>query len=142
MNSATTPHWDQLVFSIKTQRLSIQHPTQPLKYLKVTITEHTTGYSIVIAEYPCRYDHTPGIEELLKFLYHKARIYQEARYSGLIPSQYLMQQYRLTDRKKADQIYLDMEDCYHSLRRLIDTTGITLPELHEVLDCCGRRWTL
>ncbi|MEM6359396.1 MAG: hypothetical protein AAF731_04855 [Bacteroidota bacterium] len=133
MYTALTPNWDNLVFSIRTERLSINCPTQPLKYLKVMIKEHTTGNATIIPEYPCRYNHTPAIEELLKFLYQKTRTYLDVRYSGLSPSTFLMERYRLTDRQVAYQMYLFTKDCHNSLKQLLDATGVTFMELRQAL---------
>jgi hypothetical protein len=131
--TAHTPNWNELTFSIRTERLSINRPTQPLKYLKVTIREHTTGNSTVIPEYPCRYDHTPAIEELLMFLYQKTRIYLDARFSRTSPSTFMMERYRITNRQVAYQTYLFTKDCHNSLRQLLDATGVTFMELRLAL---------
>lgn len=133
MYTAHTPNWNELTFSIRTERLSIRRPTQPLKYLKVTIREHSTGNSTVIPEYPCRHDHTPAIEELLMFLYQKTRIYLDARFSCASPSSFLMERYRIPNRQTAYQTYLFTKDCHNSLRQLLDTTGVTFIELRQAL---------
>ena len=135
MRQNPTPYWDDLIFSINSEQLSIKHHKQPwIKCLRVTICEHTTGNRIIIPKYPCKYGHSPSIEELLSYLMEKSQLYVEALDSRLEPHCYMMRHFKLEDCGQGFTAFLQVRDCFKSLCTLLAGTGVDVETLKIVLD--------
>lgn len=134
MISHYSPSWDALMFSITPKRLSIEAQTQPcLKYLQVTIREHTTGNKVIIPEYPCKKDHSPSIEEMLLFLLDKSQLYLDARNSHLPPQRYVSDHFKLNDCQKGYKVFISASDCFNALNDLLNNTGVSYQDLYAIL---------
>lgn len=128
------PHWDALMFSICTERLSRANSKQPgLKYLRIYICEHTTGNRIVIPEYPCKPQNQPTIEELLLFLIEKSKLYVQALHSQSSPHRFLIEHFRLQDLGQGERIFLEMRECFKALVALFKGSGVSITELEAIL---------
>lgn len=105
-----------------------------LKYLRVVICEHTTGNKITIPEYPCRYGHSPSVEELLLFLFEKSQLYSKALESKLEPFRFMMKHFKLSNSGQGLTTFLHARDCHKSLCTLLEGTGVDFETLKIILD--------
>ena len=135
MQPIQTPYWDDLIFSINSEQLSTKHHPLPwIKYLRVSICEHSTGNKAVIPDYPCKMGHSPSIEELLVYLVEKSKIYSEALASSITPHCYLLKKYNLKDAGQGLLVYLHTKSCFRALCDLLQGTGVDVETLAIILD--------
>lgn len=134
MRQNRTPYWDDLIFSINSEQLSTKHHPLPwMRFLKVTIQEHTTGNNAEIDNYPCRYGHSPSIKELLTYLLEKSQLYANALDSHKPAHLYMKDKFRLKDCGQGLKVYLHTRDCFKSLCTLLAGTGLDIETLRIVL---------
>ena len=134
MKPITTPYWDDLIFSIKSEVLSTKLVTQPgFKFLRLTITEHSTGNQATIPEYPCRYNHSPSIEELLSFLLDKSELYVDALNSYQEPHCYMLEKFKLKDCGQGLTIFLQTRECFKTLCSILRGTGVDIDTLRVIV---------
>lgn len=122
------------MFSIISNRLSSRQKAQPgFKYLRVTITEHMTGNTALIPEYPCRHGHSPSIEELLSFLLDKSMLYVDALDSPMPAHIFFIRQFQLQEIEQGQVVLEQTRDCFKALCSLFKGTQVGVPELRRAL---------
>lgn len=135
MQHNLNPYWDDLIFSINIEQLSSKPSSQPwLRYLKVHICEHSTGNRAIIPEYPCRFGHTPPIEELLSYFLHKSQLYVKALDSQMEPHLFMMQHFQLNDSAQGLATFHQAQDCFNSLCALLKGTELDVETLRMILE--------